>query len=62
MGPGHQLVDAGCRPEVDELGQRVSEPGMWVHGIEFACLDERSDDCAIGPAFISCQLTVRSCD
>jgi hypothetical protein len=53
MDPGYQLVDAGCRPEVDKLCQRVGEPGVWVHRIEFACLDQRSDDRPIGPTFIA---------
>ena len=43
IGPGHQVVDARCRPAVDELGQRVGEPGVRVHAVELAGLDQRCD-------------------
>jgi hypothetical protein len=50
---GHQFVDAGCWPTVDELGQCLGEPGMRVHTIEFAGLDQRGDDRPVGAAFVT---------
>ena len=43
VGPWHQLVDAGCWPAVDELGQRVGHPGERIDRIEFAGFHERRD-------------------
>ena len=41
--PRHQLIDAGCRPAADELGQRVSEPSVRIAAIELASFKHRSD-------------------
>jgi hypothetical protein len=41
--PGHELVDAGCGPEVDEPGERVGHPGERVDGVELAGLHKRGD-------------------
>lgn len=53
LGPGHQLVDAGLRPGVDELGQRVGQPRVWVYAVEFACLDRRGDGRPVGAALVT---------
>ena len=45
VGPGHQLLDAGGRPQVDELGQGVGHPCQRIDGIQFACLEQRSVHC-----------------
>ena len=42
-GPGHELVDAGGGPEVDELGEHVGEIGLRVDVVELAALDQRGD-------------------
>ena len=34
MGPGHQLVDTGGGPEVDQFGQGVGEPSVRVHAVK----------------------------
>jgi hypothetical protein len=47
IGPGHKLVDPGCRPEIDQLGY------VRVHAIEFTSFNERGDDCPVGPTFIA---------
>ena len=43
VGPGHQLVDAGRRPAVDELGENVGGPGERIDGVEFAGLEKRGN-------------------
>ena len=40
VGPGHQRVDAGGRPAIDELGQRVGHPRVRIHVVEFARLNQ----------------------
>ncbi len=40
-GPGHQLPDAGSRPQVDELGQDIGHPCQRIDGIQFARLEQR---------------------
>src|SRR5271165_2054982 len=42
-GPGHELVDAGGGPEVDELGEHIGEIGLRVDVVELAALDQRGD-------------------
>jgi len=42
-GPGHEVVDAGGGPEVDELGEHVGEIGLRVDVVELAALDQRGD-------------------
>ena len=39
IGPWHQVVDAGCRPAVDELCEDVGEPGVRIDAIELGGLD-----------------------
>ena len=53
VGPGHEFVDAGGWPAVDELGQRIGEPGVRVDGIELGGLDQRDDDRTVGTAFVA---------
>ena len=43
VGPGHQFVDAGWRPEVDEPGQHIGHPGERIDSVEFAGFHERRD-------------------
>jgi hypothetical protein len=38
VGPGHQLVDAGGGPAVDELGERIGHPGERIDQIQLARL------------------------
>jgi hypothetical protein len=38
--PGHELVDAGLRPAVHELGQEIGEVARRVHTIELAGFDQ----------------------
>src|SRR5262249_36645290 len=33
VGPGHQFIDAGSRPQVDELGEHVGQPGQGIDRI-----------------------------
>ena len=42
-GPGHELVEARGRPEIDELGEHVGEVGLRIDAVEFAGFDERGD-------------------
>jgi hypothetical protein len=51
-GPGHELVDARGRPEVDEPGEDVSEVGLRIDAVHFAGLDQRSDAGPVLGAFI----------
>jgi transcriptional regulator with XRE-family HTH domain len=39
VGPGHQVVDFRRRPEVDELGQHVGEPGERIEAIQLTRLE-----------------------
>ena len=43
VGPGHKVVDAGCRPAVDELGEDVGGPGQRIDGVQFAGLQLDAD-------------------
>ena len=43
VGPGHQLVDAGGGPTVDELGENVGCPGQRIDGVKLASFKERSN-------------------
>ena len=40
--PGHELVEARFGPEIDQLGENVSEVGLRIDAVQFAGLDERS--------------------
>ena len=42
-GPGHEFVEARGRPEIDELGEHVSEVGLRLDAMQFAGFDERSN-------------------
>ena len=42
-GPGHELVEAGSGPEVDELVEHVGEIGLRIDVVELAALDQRGD-------------------
>jgi hypothetical protein len=53
VGPGHEVVDLRGGPAVDELGQRVGEPGVRVHAVELAGLDQRGDDRPVGAALVA---------
>ena len=53
MGPGHEGVDLAVGPAVDEPREGRGEPGMRVHAVQLGCLDERSDDGPVGPAFVA---------
>ena len=52
VAPWHQLIDAALRPVIDELGECVGQPGMRVHVVEFARLDERGNNGPVGAALI----------
>ena len=53
LGPGHQVVDAGVRPTVDELRQGIGQPGVRIDAVEFAGLDHRGDDRPVGAALVA---------
>ena len=38
--PRHELVEARCRPEIDELCEHVGEVGLRIDTIQFAGLDK----------------------
>jgi transposase-like protein len=42
-GPGHQFVQTGGRPEIDQLGEDVGQIGLRFDAAELAGLDQRSD-------------------
>src|SRR5262245_63094730 len=42
-GPGHELVEARGGPEIDELGEHISEVGLRIDVAQFAGLDKRSN-------------------
>ena len=42
-GPGHEFVQTGGRPEIDQLGEDVGQIGLRFDATEFAGLDQRSD-------------------
>ena len=46
-GPGHKFVEARGWPEIDELGEHVSEVGLRIDAIQFTGLDERGDGCPV---------------
>ncbi len=56
--------NAGGRPAFDELGQRITQLGVGIDGVELAGLDERGDDRPVGAAFVAaseeCVLPVQS--
>src|SRR6266849_4603426 len=61
--PGHQLVDAGRGPAVDELGENVGGPAQGIDGVEFAGLEKRGNH---GPsccaAIVAGEQCVFSCE
>jgi hypothetical protein len=42
-GPRHELVETRGRPEIDQLGENIGQPGLGFDAAEFAGLDKRSD-------------------
>src|SRR5262249_4539267 len=42
-GPGHQFVQTGGRPEIDQLGEDVGQIGLRLDAAELAGLNQRSD-------------------
>lgn len=52
VGPGQQLLDAGCWLEIDELSERVGEPRLRIDVAELTGFDQRADDCPVGNAFV----------
>src|ERR1700741_2137225 len=42
-GPGHQFVQTGGRPEIDQLDEDVGQIGLRLDTAELAGLDQRSD-------------------
>src|SRR6516162_7924450 len=42
-GPGHEFVQTGGRPEIDQLGEDVGQIGLRLDAAELAGLDQRSD-------------------
>ena len=48
--PRHELVDARCGPEIDELVEDVGDVGLRLDVVELARFDERGD---AGPVFRS---------
>src|SRR5262245_16243199 len=42
-GPGHQLANARCWPQVDELCQHVRHPRQRFDRIQFTGLNQRGD-------------------
>src|SRR5574337_817912 len=53
-GPGHELVDAGSGPEVDELHEHVGEIGLRFDVVELAGLDQRGDASPVrGPLVVA---------
>src|SRR5215475_12922915 len=47
VGPGHQLIDARCRPQIDELGERVGHPRQRIDTIQLTGLDQRRRNCPV---------------
>jgi hypothetical protein len=52
--PRHELVDARCGPEIDELVEDVGDVGLRLDVVELARLDQRRD---AGPVFGSLVMT-----
>ena len=46
--PGKELVQAIVRPKIDEADENVGEIGLGLYAVQFASLDQRSED---GPIF-----------
>jgi hypothetical protein len=44
VGPGQEFVDAAIGMAVDDLADHVGEIGVRVDAVEFAGLNQRSDD------------------
>jgi len=42
-GPGHEFVQTGGRPEIDQLGEDVGQIGLRLDAAELAGLNQRSD-------------------
>ena len=42
-GPGHQFVQTGGRPEIDQFGEDVGQISLRLDAAELCCLDERSN-------------------
>src|SRR5271165_6011537 len=61
-GPGHEVVDAGGGPEVDELDEDVGQIGLRVDVVELAALDQRGDASPVRGSLVmsgeECVLTI----
>jgi hypothetical protein len=44
IGPGQEFVDAAVRMAVDDFADQISEIGVRIDAVEFAGLDQRSND------------------
>ena len=50
--PRQEFVQAIVRPEIDEAGEHVGELGLGVDAVEFAGLDQRSEDSPVFGAVV----------
>ena len=52
-------IDAARGPAVDEFGQRVREPSVWIDVIKLASLNERRQTrSVVGPLIVSGEETI----
>jgi len=47
VGPGQKLVDAALQVAAHQLGDDVFDIGLGLDIVEFACGDERGEDCPV---------------
>ena len=50
--PRHEFVDLAHGPAVDETAQDVGEIGLGIDGVDFAGLNQRSDDAPMNAAAV----------
>ena len=50
--PGQEIVDLAHGPAVDETAQDVGEIGLGIDGVDFASLDQRSNDAPMNAAAV----------
>ena len=55
-GPGHEFIEARGGPEIDQLGEHVSEVGLRIDTMQFAGLDERRDTGPVLRSLIGAEL------
>ena len=43
-GPWQELVEAIVRPEINQAGEAIGEPGLGIDIAQFGCFNERGED------------------